>query len=204
MGMARVSEWGERVARGAVERRAGEWAEAALLGRALSGGCEVLGRTRGSGPRERTPQAEGKSGPPVWPLGCFLGLGLIGFLFFFPFLIPTQTLEVAQQPTRRPTLSLSPRPPFPGPAPRVRPATPLPSSPTDGPIPQRPSAPRSRPAQRPVPRAWPTPTPRAPPARLPLSPLPQHRALVLSLPARARLSASRSPSAASSAQPLSR
>jgi hypothetical protein len=52
---------------------------------------------------------------------------------------------------------------FLGPAPRIRPATPLPSSPTDGLIQQRPSAPRSRPAQRPVPRAWPTPTPRASP-----------------------------------------
>ena len=90
MGTACVSEWGERVARGAVERRAGEWAEAALLGRALSGGCEVLGRTRGSGPRERRPRAEGKSGPPGWPLGCFLGLGLIGFPFLFYFLFQTK------------------------------------------------------------------------------------------------------------------
>jgi len=78
---------------------------------------------------------------------------------------------------------------FLGPAPRIRPATPLPSSPTDGLIQQRPSAPRSRPAQRPVPRAWATPTHRVPPARLPLSPLPQHRALVLSLPVRTHLSA---------------
>ena len=89
MGPAR-QERGERVARGAAERRAVERAEAALLGRALSGGCEVLGRTRGSGPRERRPQAEGKSGPPGWPLGCFLGLGLIGFpLFLFSFLFQT-------------------------------------------------------------------------------------------------------------------
>ena len=47
-----VSERGERVAQGAAERRAGERAEAALLGRALSGRCEVLGRwgKTGGGP----------------------------------------------------------------------------------------------------------------------------------------------------------
>ena len=64
------------------------WAGA---GKALGAGWagrEVLGR--GSGPRERSPRAEGKSGPPGWLLGCFLGLGLIGFLlfpfiFYFPF-----------------------------------------------------------------------------------------------------------------------